>query len=138
MERSTLKSKKEMKVIEEIKTMKKSWKMAAIITGGVIVVGAGGYFGYSAITKPAVKTTQYMKLIEAVQGTGDNRFITAETSASSSTSKSTSYNNGYSSNGNTTSNGTQRTGGSSRMTSIASTDVTRKKVEVGISNQNYI
>jgi len=74
-----------MKVIEAIKTMKKSWKMAAIITGGVIVVGAGGYFGYSAITKPAVKTTQYMKL-KATKGNLEV-VVTASGTASSTVSK---------------------------------------------------
>ncbi|HEY8893118.1 MAG TPA: efflux RND transporter periplasmic adaptor subunit [Clostridium sp.] len=51
-----------MKSISEIKSMKKSWKMPAIIVCGVTVALLGGYFGYSALTKPSANATQYMKL----------------------------------------------------------------------------
>ncbi|HEY8805941.1 MAG TPA: efflux RND transporter periplasmic adaptor subunit [Clostridium sp.] len=98
--------------------------------------------GMTTNAKISVQTKENVVMlpIEAVQGTGDNRSITSETSGSKTNSKSTSYNNnGYSSNGNTTGNRSQRLGsGGGGTTSIASTGVTRKKVEVGIANENYI
>ena len=99
--------------------------------------------GMTTNAKISVQTKDnvIMLPIEAVQGTGTNKSVTVETSGNSSTSTGTSSNtnnySGNSSSGNAAGNGTQRVrSGGGAPTSIAS--VTRKNIEVGIANQNYI
>lgn len=107
---------------------------------------AGVKTGMTTNVKISVQTKENVVMlpIEAVKGTGTNKSILTESSVSGTrtSSKSTSYNNnGYSSNSanrKMTGNGSQRVGSGGGTTSIASSDVTTKKVQVGISNENYI
>ncbi|MBZ9634799.1 efflux RND transporter periplasmic adaptor subunit [Clostridium sp. FP1] len=94
--------------------------------------------GMTTNVKVSVQTKENVVMlpIEAVQGTGNNKSITAETSGSSTSTSSN--NSGNSSNGNVAANGSQRSGNGGGAISIASSGVTRKKIEVGISNQNYV
>jgi HlyD family secretion protein len=79
------------------------------------------------------KDNVIMLPIEAVQGSGSSRFVTVETTGSTSSTTKTQNNAAYSGSG---SKGSRSGGGAT--TSISSSGVTRKRVEVGISNQNYI
>ena len=101
--------------------------------------------GMTTNAKISVQTKDNVVMlpIEAVQGTGNNKSITVETSGSSSSASTNNTKN--SSNGNVAGYGSQRSrSGGGGATSIASsggtsiTGVTRKRIEVGIANQNYI
>jgi HlyD family secretion protein len=88
-----------------------------------------------------IKENVVMLPIEAVQGTGNNKSVTVEgTGSSSSTnSASTAVNANGNATGNTAGSGFQRARtGTGVTTSIATSGVTRKRVQVGITNQNFV
>jgi HlyD family secretion protein len=91
-----------------------------------------------------IKENVVMLPIEAVQGTGNNKSVTVENSGSSSnTSSANSGSTAGSAVGNTTGNssgsGVQRSkNGGGVTTAIATSGVTRKRIQVGIANQNFV
>jgi multidrug efflux pump subunit AcrA (membrane-fusion protein) len=85
---------KAMKKFWKIPAMKKSWKIPVIITCVSAVALIGGYFGYTAITKPASKTAQsYMKL-KATRGNIEVAVTASGTAASSVSKDIVAQNNG--------------------------------------------
>ena len=96
----------------------------------------------SADISVQAKTNVVMIPIEAIQGSGNYQYVTVKTagnsSDNSSNSSNSSNNSGNSSNGNSAGNGFQRSkNGGGGITSIASSGVTRKRIQIGLENENY-